>query len=329
MFADAIQSLLDAHGTPAQVRAIETGASAQPLAQALAEAGFLDLLAPEERGGGAVGWREFFEVVALLGAWAVPLPVAQTMAARLVADEELPGGFITFASSVAAAPGRGLLAANVPFGRTADHVIASVAGSLVLLDVADAKVESTGVHASVAASMRWTHPGRPLRSGVSSDRFEAMAALLHAGLLAGAIKRCFDLTLAYANDRVQFGKSIGKFQAIQHQLAVMAEHAAAARMAAEAAFATAGVWPAREACAVAKARTSEAAQLVASIAHAVHGAIGVTEEYDLQLFTRRLHEWRVAHGSESYWHRQLGLLVLSSPEPLIADLARSLHGATE
>jgi hypothetical protein len=251
------------------------------------------------------------------------------MAARLLTEDELPGGFITFAPSAGPAPGGGLQAANVPFGRTADHVLACIDGSVVLFDVAGTQVESTGVHASLAASMRWTHAGRQLRSGVGGPQFEAVAALLHAGLLAGAIKRCFDLTLAYANDRVQFGKSIGKFQAVQHQLAVMAEHAAAARIAAEAAFSTSGAWPAPQACAVAKARTSEAAQLVASIAHAVHGAIGVTEEYELQLFTRRLHEWRVAHGSESYWHRQLGRLVLSSQEPLIADLARSVHGATE
>ena len=35
-------------------------------------------------------------------------------------------------------------------------------------------------------------------------------------------------------------------------------------------------------------------------------AIGISEEYDLQLFTRRLYEWRLADGSESYWNRLLG-----------------------
>jgi len=58
--------------------------------------------------------------------------------------------------------------------------------------------------------------------------------------------------------------------------------------------------------AVAKARTSEAAVKVAAIAHAVHGAIGITEEHDLQLYTRRMHEWRRAFGSESYWNRKIG-----------------------
>ncbi|WP_262334980.1 acyl-CoA dehydrogenase family protein, partial [Bordetella pertussis] len=62
----------------------------------------------------------------------------------------------------------------------------------------------------------------------------------------------------------------------------------------------------------AKARASEAAALAANTAHAVHGAIGVTEEYDLQLYTRRLHGWRLAHGSEAYWHQVVGAALMGS-----------------
>src|SRR5690606_22537413 len=102
------------------------------------------------------------------------------------------------------------------------------------------------------------------------------------------------------------------------------EHVAAAHIAAEAAFACPGPYPAFAACAVAKSRAGEAAQLVASISHAVHGAIGITEEYDLQLHTRRLHEGRMAHGSEIRWNRVLGQLLVDSKEPLIADFVRSL-----
>ncbi|MCY1232193.1 hypothetical protein D9M68_670430 [compost metagenome] len=70
--------------------------------------------------------------------------------------------------------------------------------------------------------------------------------------------------------------------------------------------------PLRLAAAIAKARSSEAAQLVAASAHALHGAIGVTEEYDLQLLTRRLHEWRAAHGSEACWSMQVGEALLAT-----------------
>jgi acyl-CoA dehydrogenase len=327
MFAEAIASILEHHCTPASVRAIESGATAQPLAAAIADAGFLELLAAEEQGGGGAGWRDFFDVVLLCGAGAVPLPLAQTMAARLLASDaqSLPSGYITFAPSVARGADGSLRALQVPFARTASHVIGAVGDALLLLPISQAQLQPSGVHGSLAASLRWpAGAGRVLQADASAADLAPLAAVLHAGLLAGAMKRCFDLTMAYANERVQFGKPIGKFQAIQHQLSVMAEHVAAGRMAAEAAFATDSRWPGLGACAVAKARTSEAAQLVAATAHAVHGAIGVTEEYDLQLFTRRLHEWRAAHGSEAYWHRVLGQMLLDSPQPLAVDFVRTV-----
>ena len=67
------------------------------------------------------------------------------------------------------------------------------------------------------------------------------------------------------------------------------------------------------AAAVAKLRTGEAVMSVSSIAHAVHGAMGFTEEYDLQLHTRRLHEWRLCYGTEAYWATVLGGEALASP----------------
>ncbi|ODV40760.1 hypothetical protein AWV79_04820 [Cupriavidus sp. UYMMa02A] len=94
------------------------------------------------------------------------------------------------------------------------------------------------------------------------------------------------MTLQYCQDRSQFGKAIGKYQAIQHQLAVMTEHIAAATVAAEMAFAGTGDQPKQLSAAMAKARSSEAAQIIAATAHGLHGAIGITEEYDLQLLTR-------------------------------------------
>ena len=327
MFVEAIASILDHHCTPAAVRAIESGDSVQPLAAALAEAGFLELLSPEELGGGGAGWRDFFDVVLLCGASAVPLPLAQTMAARLlVADpQSLPMGYITFASSLARGTDGSPQALHVPCARTASHVIGALGDDLLLLPVSGSHQLLSSVHGSLAASLCWpAGTEHVLRAGAHAADLTPLAALIHAGLLAGAMKRCFDLTMGYANERVQFGKPIGKFQAIQHQLSVMAEHVAAGRMAAQAAFGTDDRLPALPACAVAKARTSEAAQLVASIAHAVHGAMGMTEEYDLQLFTRRLHEWRVAHGSEAYWHRALGRLILDSPQPLAVDFVRTV-----
>jgi acyl-CoA dehydrogenase len=165
---------------------------------------------------------------------------------------------------------------------------------------------------ALPAELSWLHAG----------------ALLSAVLMAGAMQRVLEATLAYANQRAQFGKSIGKFQAVQQQLSVMAEQVFAARMAAEIGCATGGIAPHPLRAALAKARASEAAERVVAIAHAVHGAIGVTAEYDLQLYTRRLQEWRGDFGSQAHWHAQMGAALLaaaqtSSAQFLLAELRPS------
>ena len=140
--------------------------------------------------------------------------------------------------------------------------------------------------------------------------------------LSGALMAVFQRTLQYANERNQFGRPIGKFQAIQHQLAVMSEHAFAARMAAQLGCSGEGIAPVRLRVAVAKARTSEAALVVAELGHSIHGAIGFTEEYDLQLLTRRLHAWRQTAGTESYWHDVAGACLVLQHQGLTLDLIR-------
>jgi len=54
-----------------------------------------------------------------------------------------------------------------------------------------------------------------------------------------------------------------------------------------------------------KIRVGLAAGAVARITHHVHGAIGLTKEYRLQLRTRRLWAWRDEYGSEAFWERRL------------------------
>jgi acyl-CoA dehydrogenase len=105
--------------------------------------------------------------------------------------------------------------------------------------------------------------------------------------------------------------TIAKFQAIQQQLALLAEQAAAASVAVEsAAIAVAADRPSSAlAVAAVKIRTGEAAGKVAEIAHQVHGAIGFTHEHRL---TRRLWSWRDEFGNESHWSRELGRAVMAA-----------------
>jgi alkylation response protein AidB-like acyl-CoA dehydrogenase len=210
-----------------------------------------------------------------------------------------------------------------PYGMIADFVLARDGDALLLLPGASAQRQNTGVHLSQTATLTWLDENGGTRLPGVGAALPAFAAAVYAALISGAMTRAFEMTLQHCNDRIQFGKSLGKFQAVQHQLSVMAEHTAASSIAAEYAFHTDRAVPSLLAAAMAKSRTSEAAALVAGIAHALHGAIGVTEEYDLQLLTRRLHEWRIAHGSEAHWNLLIGRDVLAGDMSLV-DFVRSV-----
>ncbi len=151
----------------------------------------------------------------------------------------------------------------------------------------------------------------------------ALGAVVTAAQMVGALERVLELSVAFANQREQFGRPIGKFQAVQHQLAVMAEQVAAARMAAQIGCQGEALLPDPLHAAVAKSRASAAAAIVAPMAHAIHGAIGVTAELDLQLYTRRLHRWRGEYGSEHAWNLILGQAVLAADQPLALDFMRA------
>jgi hypothetical protein len=141
----------------------------------------------------------------------------------------------------------------------------------------------------------------------ADKKFRAMA-LARAGQIAGAICGALTLSIEYTRQRQQFGKPLASFQAIQQQLAVLAEEAAASRAAASAAARAADRGLAKFEIASAKLRANIAAGQAASIAHQVHGAIGFTKEYDLQKFTRRLWTWRSEYGNDRHWADEIGKL---------------------
>ena len=141
-----------------------------------------------------------------------------------------------------------------------------------------------------------------------------MGATARAMQMAGALEAILDLSVAYANERVAFGRPIGKFQAVQQSLARLAgEVAAAVAAAGSAADAIAAVARFDEGvfleAASAKIRVGEAAGEGAAIAHQVLGAIGFTQEHVLHRYTRRLWAWRDDFGNESVWAVKLGHLV--------------------
>jgi len=323
LLTESLQQLLKDQCTPQRVRDVEAGQSPASFWAQLEKSGFADALLPEAHGGAELTLATAFPLLELCGSFAVPVPLAQTMLARALlaqADVAPPTGSITLAP-VAARDGTVLHCPLVAFGRVADWVLACIEGSTVLLPIAQACI-SPGVF-PLDATLAWDEAGFAQAQRVPcSHDLETLSACCAAAQLSGALMSVFTRTLQYANERQQFGRAIGKFQAIQHQISVISEHVFAARMAAQIGCHSQTHVPQRLRVAVAKARTSEAAVEVAALAHSIHGAIGFTAEFDLQLYTRRLHAWRQTAGSESFWHSVLGEGLVDRHEGLAIDLIR-------
>lgn len=324
VFFDAMEQLLGGYCTPAEVRKIEHSGAGDALWAELQASGFIDALVSEEMGGSGLTLNDVFPIAFVSGRHALPLPLAHTMFVRGVfaaAGKTLPEGAIAIATAATEANGA-VTSMQVSFGRLAQWVLVSRGNTAYLLSTAAAQVTASGGNGSVDADFVWPSiPGDAISLSGATD-WRLIGACVTAALLAGAQERVFEITLNYANERSQFGKPIAKFQAIQQQLSVMAEQVFAAKMAAQIGFNGDSIVPAPLKVAVAKARASQAAPQVAATGHAVHGGMGFTEEYDLQLYTRRLHEWRMAYGSEAFWNRQLGQQLLQQPDTRAIDFIR-------
>ena len=144
------------------------------------------------------------------------------------------------------------------------------------------------------------------------ENLHTQAAVAKCAELVGCIQTAFDMTVAYAKERKQFGRPIGSFQAVQHHCANMVIDVDGSRFITyQAAWKISTGLSADMDAAMAKAWTSKASRAVTALAHQIHGAISFTDEYDVHLFYRRAKAGEVAFGDAEYHlekvARQLGL----------------------
>jgi hypothetical protein len=142
-----------------------------------------------------------------------------------------------------------------------------------------------------------TEPGTALASGPAVRRAGALAfeagALATAAQLLGAGRAMLELTTDYAKQRTQFGRPIGQFQAVKHQLA---DALVALELARPLLYGAAITLHGRDISA-AKVAATTAADRAATAALQVHGAIGYTREYDLSRWLTRVRALRSAWGT--------------------------------
>ena len=130
------------------------------------------------------------------------------------------------------------------------------------------------------------------------DRILEMGALMECGYAVGLMARDLEMTIDYVKDRVQFGRPLGTFQAVQHQVADQVTDVDCGRFltyyAAWAAYE--GVPEAGLAAARAKAWVSDALRRVTRTGNQLHGGIGFTKEYDLHFYYQRAKTSELMYG---------------------------------
>jgi acyl-CoA dehydrogenase len=325
------------------IESAEKGAWPDKLWRALEEGGLTLPLVPEAAGGAGGTWADAHVVVRAAGRHAAPVPLAETIAAGWLlaqAGLEVPLGPLTLAPvregerlRLTGAAGSWRVSGTVtgvPWGTAAGHVVAAAEGDgTPMLALVRQGVGAVTTDRNLALEPRDTLAfdaapvvaAAPAGPRATAEAVIELGAMLRAAQMAGALESLLEQSTRYVTERMQFGRPIGAFQAIQHNLAILAGHVAAAGIAAESAFVAADRGDPAFEIAVAKVRAGEAAGVGAGIAHQAHGAIGFTYEHSLHFSTRRLWSWRAEFGSESRWAARLGAQVAAGgAERLWSDL---------
>jgi len=324
ILVEQVDRLIGDGGGVALLRAVEAGEFPATLWAGLEEQGLNLALVPEEAGGVGLSWGDAAALWQVLGRHGAPVPIAETMlAAALLAAAgiEVPEGPL------------GLGREAVPFGRNAAHLVI-LEGAKLALHAPGGIVPQANIGREPRDALT---PGARIGAGMLPNSFGPRAALLglaliRAALIAGALERILALAVDWANTRKQFGRAIGKFQAIQQQLAAMAGEVATVSVAvsqAARAVDAHGLAGAAFEIGCAKIVAGEAATLGAATAHQVFAAIGITEDHELHHFTRRLWSWREEGGTERAWAAEIGRSALDrGGANLWPDLtARDVQGA--
>jgi alkylation response protein AidB-like acyl-CoA dehydrogenase len=330
MIADTARAFFTEHATSARTRA---AMAADGIDRALwqgftQDLGLGGIALPETLGGAGLGMVELAIIAEAAGAQVAALPLlgslaiaAQAIAAGGSPDQAarfLPG---LIAGASIAAPGSSETATVagdrisgsfdfIPHGASADLYVLLAQGRVWLVPAtaegvtvtAQTTMDQTRPYARVSLA---NTPGDSLPNPIAMLRASQAGWLVAAAEALGGAQSCLDQTIAYANQRIQFGRPIGSFQAYKHRLADMMIEIEQARSA---------VWWA--ACAMdeasdetaialhsAKSLATDTFAMCAGNMIQLHGGIGFTWDHDAHLFFKRSRALQSMLGSNA-WHRE-------------------------
>lgn len=292
----------------------------------LAALGFTGLTVPEHLGGSGGDLRDAAVAVGEAARFSAAVPLAEALFAAgpllAAAGLELPQGVVTSAAGTLTVSPDGRVSGRLEEAawiRSAEWVVclaATADGPAVALLAASGDGLAVEPGTNLAGEQRGTAvleavtPVRlaPLPPADWARRLQLLGATARAVQIGGAARAVLDLAVAHARQRIQFGRPLAKFQAVQQLLARLAADTTTVTVAADAAVRELLRDPeaAELMVASAKAQASGLATAIAAAGHQVHGAMGFTMEHRLGAATKRLWAWRQEYGNELYWHRRIG-----------------------
>jgi alkylation response protein AidB-like acyl-CoA dehydrogenase len=280
-FAEAIDEIVEGHGGSGIAQQWAAGQTDAGLAlwSQFAELGLTGLRVPEDEGGFGGSASDLVVVFERLGYHGVPGPYVESIAfLPTLVDPETRGELVSGAIATASV---GELVPAALDAHAASHLFHVQSGAIHTATSGD-EVES------LAPTRRLTFltPEGPAKALDEAALAAALneAALATASLLIGAGERLLDEAVSYAKVREQFGRPIGEFQALKHQLADVRVALTFARPLAWNAALESGTATSSRAVSAAKVAAADAAHLAARIALQVHGAIGYTAEHHLRVW---------------------------------------------
>lgn len=287
--------------------------------QSLAEIGALGLAVPESYGGSGLDLTAVVPMLIEAGRACLPGPFGDTVAGAVilaatagdVADEWLPR--VVDGSAVLGLGTGGV----VPSAGWADLFLIATDG-VCAVPRSDCTIEPA------ESADRGIHPGyvswppeaaQPL--SVDVEYAVDVAAITAAAQLVGLAAAMLDMAVAYAKTREQFGRPIGEFQAVKHQLAdVYVANAFAGPVVARAAWSVARGLPSRSRDAShAKLAAAAAATRSARTALQVHAGIGYTYEHDLHMWLKRTWSLTSLWGDDAFHRSRARRAVLRDATP--------------
>ena len=275
MFGETLRKLLGDAGTAEAARAWAAGDAGpgRALWSAVAEAGVFAVAVPEESGGAGLLPVELAVAAEELGRAAAPGPYVETLAAAELVDESWRARI---------AEGGAIVSLAVPHALDAD--------------VADLVLTADGAERKAGEALASLDPARRLFRVEGGAGFTDLGALLCAAQQVGLGRALLEVSVEYARTRQQFGRPIGEYQAIKHQLASAMVELEFARPLVYGAALSYGTDDFVRDVSAAKVAASEASYRTAKTALQVHGAIGYTDEYDPSLWIRKARALYAAWG---------------------------------